>query len=79
MNSRNNETYDLRCTNSKILMTIKIIAKTTNPGVNWKPDNYLKGIWNQIPWKPDNPLKGIHNIVPNETLRQWPIGLTIPT
>ena len=63
----------------EIQMNSHKVSGTTNPGVTQKPDNTLKGNWNQIPWNPNNLLKGIHNLVPNGIQRQWPIGLTVPT
>ena len=42
------------------------VSGTTNPGVTQKPDNTLKGNWNQIPWNPNNLLKGIHNLEQTE-------------
>ena len=45
-------------------------AGTTNPGGIRKPDNPLKGIWNQITQDPDNPLKGIQDLVQNGTRSQ---------
>ena len=49
------------------------------PGGTWKPDNTLKGIYNQISRNLDNTLKEIRNLEPNRTWSQWPRGLTVPT
>ena len=59
--------------------TIRGCSGTTNPGVTWKLDNFLKGIWNPIIQKPDNLIKGIWNLEPNRIQIQCPKGLTVPT
>ena len=58
-------------------MSLVTPAGTTNPGVNWKTNNLLIGIWNPVPRKPDNPLKGVHDIVLNITQNQCLIGLNV--